>query len=125
MTASPTPGSANPTSTGRTTNPSGGLSTGAKAGIGAGIGLAVLILLVVGALFLWKRSKRNKPPPTEFTAIESDKYTVEDATPPSYELPQGESAKYEAYGTPHAELYQEPKPVELPGALSSEQGHVR
>lgn len=38
----------------------GGLSTGAKAGIGAGGGLAALIAVLVGVLVLLKRVKRKR-----------------------------------------------------------------
>lgn len=82
------------------------------------------MLLVIGGLFLWKRSKRNKTPSTKFTAFETDKYTVEDAGPPSYELPNVEAHKFEAYGTPHAELHHDPRPIELPGAIASARGNT-
>ncbi|KAJ4356495.1 uncharacterized protein N0V89_004529 [Didymosphaeria variabile] len=105
-----------PGSTGNPSNPSGGLSKGAKAGIGVGVALAVLILLVVGGLFLWKRHRRNQAAHTP-RELESDKQPAESAAAPRYELPQSETIKYEAYGTPHAELHHDPRPVELPGEI--------
>ncbi|KAJ4294112.1 hypothetical protein N0V90_007802 [Kalmusia sp. IMI 367209] len=95
---------------------SGGLSTGAKAGIGAGVGIVALIALVVLGLFLWRRRRRNQQSQGH-TIIEGDKYNAESSSAPAYEMPQLGAVKYEAYGTPQAELHNESQPAELPGEI--------
>ncbi|KAH9903523.1 aspartic peptidase domain-containing protein [Xylariomycetidae sp. FL2044] len=74
LTAATSPtGSACPSSTG-----SGGLSTGAKAGIGVGVSIAgILIILGIGSL-LWRQARRNRPPP----------YTPETATVSTFQSPE-------------------------------------
>jgi hypothetical protein len=84
--------------------------------------------LVIGGLFLWKRSRRSKVAEVE-TLIESDKYTVDSTTVPStvppYELHQIGPVKYEANGVPQAELHHEQRPVELAGDMLSNREHER
>jgi hypothetical protein len=74
-------------------------------------------VLVVGGLFLWKRQRRHRG--NAQSAIAKDEYAVESAGAPMYEMPQSGAIKYEAYGTPHAELHHESKPAELPGEIPS------
>jgi hypothetical protein len=72
-------------------------------------------VLVVGGLFLWKRHRR--PRGEAQLAMAKNEYAVESAGSPTYEMPQSGAVKYEAYGTPHAELHHESRPVELPGEI--------
>lgn len=79
----------------------------------------MLILLVIGGLFLWKRHRRNKGSQA-YAATEIDNYTTEAEGAPAalaHELPQTESVKYEANGIPTAELHSEARPAELAGEI--------
>lgn len=84
----------------------------------------VLILLIVGGLFLWKRSRRNKVLHDQI-AIGSDKVTTANAYAPTNELPQTEAMKYEAYGTSYAELHHHSSPTEMLGELPRTQRQGR
>ncbi|KAL5443591.1 hypothetical protein PMIN07_001150 [Paraphaeosphaeria minitans] len=110
-TSTPTP---SPTSS-ATSPPSGGLSPGAKAGIGVGAALAVL-LFIIGGLFLFKGHRRNRNRGTAHAADLEEK-TIENADTTTYEMPQANAVKYEAYGTPSAELQSQSRPAELPGEI--------
>jgi hypothetical protein len=61
-TSSVTGSSSNTASTSLPPLPSGGLSTGAKAGIGAGVGAAALLVIIGLVVFILMRRKRNTQP---------------------------------------------------------------
>ncbi|KAK2768834.1 hypothetical protein FQN54_000694 [Arachnomyces sp. PD_36] len=86
-----------PTSTDEGDNPSGGLDTGAKAGIGVGVSAAAIIGLAAG--FFFARSKKNRPEPV---SEEKDTKTV-----PPHNAPAEVSADAEVAKPPEKQLQQQ------------------
>ncbi|KAF2449012.1 hypothetical protein P171DRAFT_222790 [Karstenula rhodostoma CBS 690.94] len=113
-TATATSSSTPTASPGAPNDSSSGLSPGAKAGIGIGVALIALILLVVAGLFFWRRHRKNRGATQSGDLGERN---VESVVTVPYEMPQNEVIKYEAYGTPTAELQSERRPAELPAEV--------
>ncbi|KAJ4355655.1 uncharacterized protein N0V89_003675 [Didymosphaeria variabile] len=127
--SSATPSSSNTSNNSGSATPtnasSGGLSTGAKAGIGAGVGAVALIALVVLGLFLFRRRKRRTASGTHELAPNPymqgyNTQVVEGGATKYGRVGVAEKAELDT-GVQRAELPQQP-PAELSGGDVPKQG---
>jgi hypothetical protein len=106
-----------PTSVTSGASKSGGLSTGAKAGIGAGTGgVALIALLVLGFFLLRRRKSRQAPAELDHTTFREQEYETEQQKQmlPPQELSPAEP-RYEM-AVPSVEMHAEGAPLELPAS---------
>ncbi|GKZ49194.1 hypothetical protein AbraIFM66951_001594 [Aspergillus brasiliensis] len=88
-----------------TTSSSGGLTTGAKAGIGVGVGAGVPLLVAMAYFFVWrKRRSASSIPSVEREVVQGEVYKQQQQ--PDFAELQGESRRV-------AELEAQQRPSEL------------